>query len=189
MEINNLLQLLPENLTQNLAQMTDSFLKITLGALVASGVAWYLHWRATPNKADLRESRRIQIMEEVSRQVGRVSHLFAKYSSLAVESIQVGDRWPQLRRQEFETINTELVTEFQKLADMEAKLLMLGEKNLERGLRLYGNKIAVFRKQVYVCRKDITAEQIHALKTNVAQVREQFYDMLSRKYDMLLTSA
>jgi hypothetical protein len=66
---------------------------------------------------------------------------------------------------------------------------MLGEKNLERSLRLYGAKIAVFRKQVYVCRKDISNEQITSLKMSINQVREQFYDMLSRKYDKLLANA
>ena len=90
---------------------------------------------------------------------------------------------------ELEAVNTELVQEFRKLADAEAKLLMLGEKNLERSLRLYGAKIAVFRKQVYVGRKDISNEQINTLKLGVTQVREQFYDMLSRKYDRLLASA
>jgi hypothetical protein len=40
-----------------------------------------------------------------------------------------------------------------------------------------------------VCRKDITPEQINTLKQGVAQVREQFYDILSRKYDRLLANA
>ena len=75
------------------------------------------------------------------------------------------------------------------VSDAEAKLLMLGEKNLERSLRLYGARIALFRKQVYVGRQDITQEQIAALKQSILQVREQFYDMLSRKYDRLLASA
>jgi len=174
--------------SQTFIQLTDTSLKIGLGALIAALVAWLILWRSANVNNGPRENRRLQILEEVSAQVGTVTHIFAKYSSLVVESIQFGDRWPTARRQELDVVNTELVNEFRKLADAEAKLLMLGEKNLERSLRLYGAKIAVFRKQVYVCRKDISHEQITTLKMGVNQVREQFYDMLSRKYDRLLAT-
>lgn len=171
-------------------QITDTSLKIGLGALIAAITAWIVLRRAAPQQSSsLRDHRRLQILEEVSTQVGTVTHIFAKYSSLVVESIQFGERWPQARRLELESVNAELVAEFKKLAEAEAKLLMLGEKNLERSLRLYGAKIAVYRKQVYVGRKDISLEQITALKNAIHQVREQFYDMLSRKYDRLLASA
>jgi hypothetical protein len=42
---------------------------------------------------------------------------------------------------------------------------------------------------VFIGRKDITPEQITSLKSSIHQVREQFYDMLSRKYDRLLTAS
>lgn len=171
-------------------QLTDTSLKMGFGAIIAAFCAWLMMRRSAHLQFNnQRENRRLQVLEEVSSQVGTVTHIFAKYSSLVVESIQFGDRWPALRRHELETINTELVNEFKKLADAEAKLLMLGEKNLERSLRLYGARIAVFRKQVYVGRQDITPEQITALKSSIHQIREQFYDMLSRKYDRLLASA
>lgn len=171
-------------------QITDTSLKIGLGALIAAATAWVVLRRSNPQPvASARDNRRLQILEDVSTQVGTVTHIFAKYSSLVVESIQFGERWPQARRIELDAVNTELVAEFKKLAEAEAKLLMLGEKNLERSLRLYGAKIAVYRKQVYIGRKDISLEQITALKNTIVQVREQFYDMLSRKYDRLLASA
>ncbi len=171
-------------------QITDTSIKIGLGALIAAVTAWVVLRRSGPQQTSnsAGDNRRIQILEEVSSQVGTVTHIFAKYSSLVVESIQFGERWPQARRIELESVNSELVAEFKKMAEAEAKLLMLGEKNLERSLRLYGAKIAVYRKQVYVGRKDISLEQITALKNAITQVREQFYDMLSRKYDRLLAS-
>jgi len=170
-------------------QLTDTPLKIGLGALIAALSAWFILRRsASSQQLTSRENRRIVILEEVSSQVGTVTHIFSKYSSLVVESIQMGDRWPAARREELDSVNNELVQEFKRLAGAESKLLMLGEKNLERSLRLYGAKIAVYRKQVYVCRKDITPEQITALKSQITQVRDQFYDMLSRKYDRLLAS-
>jgi len=174
--------------SQTFIQLTDTSLKIGLGALIAALIAWFILWRSANLNSAPRENRRLHILEDVSTQVGAVTHIFAKYSSLVVESIQFGERWPAARRQELDAVNTELVQEFRRLADAEAKLLMLGEKNLERSLRLYGAKIAVFRKQVYVCRKDISHEQITTLKMGVNQVREQFYDMLSRKYDRLLAT-
>ena len=170
-------------------QITDTSLKIGLGALIAAVTAWVVLRKSAPQAGNsARENRRLQILEDVSTQVGTVTHIFAKYSSLVVESIQFGDRWPQARRIELDAVNTELVAEFKKLAEAEAKLLMLGEKNLERSLRLYGAKIAIYRKQVYIGRKDISLDQITALKNTIVQVREQFYDMLSRKYDRLLAS-
>jgi hypothetical protein len=176
--------------SQTFIQLTDTSLKIGLGALIAALVAWLVLWRTSQLQNNSpRENRRLQILEEVSGQVGTVTHIFAKYSTLVIESIQFGERWPAGRRLELDAVNTELVNEFRKLADAEAKLLMLGEKNLERALRLYGAKIAVFRKQVYACRKDITPDQINLLTQSVGQVREQFYDILSRKYDRLLANA
>lgn len=172
-----------------LIKLTDTPLKIGLGALIAAFSAWIVLRRSIYlQQNSQRENRRLQILEEVSSQVGTVTHIFAKYSSLVVESIQFGERWPLARRDELEMVNNELVTEFKKLAECESKLLMLGEKNLERSLRLYGAKIAIYRKQVYVGRKDITPEQITALKSTIIQIREQFYDMLSRKYDRLLAN-
>jgi cell division protein FtsB len=171
-------------------QITDTSIKMGMGALIAAFCAWFILRRSAQNQFNQqREMRRLQILEQVSSQVGTVTHIFAKYSSLVVESIQFGERWPAPRRQELDSVNAELVEEFKKLADAEAKLLMLGEKNLERVLRLYGARIAVYRKQVFVGRQDITPEQITALKSSVNQVREQFYDLLSRKYDKLLAAA
>jgi hypothetical protein len=171
-------------------QLIDVSIKLGLGVLVAALTAWVILRRAQQqNVMGLRDNRRMQILEDVSAQVGSISHIFAKYSSLVVESIQLGERWPSARRLELEAVNTELVSEFKKLADSEARLLMLGEKNLERSLRLYGTKIAIYRKQVFVGRKDISPDQITALKNAVSQVREQFYDILSRKYDRLLANA
>lgn len=175
---------------ETIIQLTDTPIKIATGAAIAALTAWFIQKRAAASQqASFRELRRIEILEDVSAQVGTVSHVFAKYSALIAESIQFADRWPSSRRQELDAVNAELVDEFKKMADAESKLLMLGEKGLERALRLYGAKIAVYRKQVYIGRQDITPEQVIALKTAVTQVREQFYDMLSRKYDHHLAKA
>ncbi|WP_111640336.1 energy transducer TonB [Marinimicrobium alkaliphilum] len=174
-----------------LIQILDTSFKVALGALIAMGAGWWVSRRQRPpvTEKESPESRRLAMLEGISSQVGQIAHLFGKYASLAAESTQYGERWPLPRKKELEQINAELVDEFRKLADAEAKLLMLGEKNLERCLRLYTLKMASFRKQVYVGRKDITPEQIAGLKQDIAMAREKFYDMLSKKYDRLLVSA
>ncbi len=167
----------------------DTSLKIALGASIAMFSAWFAwHYKAVKSGQNP-GSRRLMMLEEISANVGNVSHIFAKYSSLAVESTHYGNQWPMARKQELERINNELVAEFQKMAEAEAKLLMLGEKSMEKTLRLYGGKIAQFRKQVYVGRQDIATQQIADMKQEISKLREQFYDMLSKRYDRLIKQA
>ncbi|WP_347331938.1 energy transducer TonB [Marinimicrobium locisalis] len=171
-------------------ELLDTSLKVALGAMIAGLAGWWVMRRnAVVGSRSPKENRRLSHLEDVSAQVGRLTHTFAKYSSLAAESIQFGERWPKERKQELESISADLVNEFKGLAEAESKLLMLGEKNLERSLRLYGSQIALFRKQVYASRPDISLEQVAGLKQEVSRAREKFYDLLSRKYDRLLASA
>lgn len=163
--------------------------QIALGA----GLAALCIWLASRSKAAVGPksgagNRRLVLLEDISTQVGRVNHSFAKYSALVIESTRFGHRWPVARRQELERVNAELIAEFEKLAHAESKLLMLGEKTMEKTLRLYGTKIALFRKQVYVGRQDISDQEIAELKAAIMQLREQFYDILSRRYDKLLAA-
>ncbi len=170
----------------DLWSIIDTSIKVGLGALIAGFCLW-INQRRLPASQE-RSERRIDILEAVSRDVGNVNHTFAKYSSLAIESTRFGNRWPQARKDELTKVNSELVDEFRKMADAESKLLMLGEKALEKTLRLYGAKIAQFRKQVYVGRQDISEQDIVQIKQEILQLREQFYDILSHKYDRLLSA-
>lgn len=167
----------------------DTALKVGLGGALTLTTAWLYHRKqANPPNAPY-TNRRIELLEEISASVGTVNHCFARYSALVIESTKFGKNWPAARKQELEKANTELVEEFRKLADAEAKLLMLGEKAMEKTLRLYGARIALFRKQVYVGRQDITEQEIADLKTAILTLREQFYDLLSQRYDRLLVAA
>ena len=66
--------------SQTFIQLTDTSLKIGLGALIAAAIAWFILWRSANLNSAPRENRRLQILEEVSAQVGTVTHIFAKYS-------------------------------------------------------------------------------------------------------------
>ncbi len=162
-------------------------LSVILGVLVLS--TWAIKRWKTPTAPKIKPSaRKIDLLEEISTNVGKVNHTFAKYSALVIESTKFGKRWPMSRKQELDRINSELVREFEKLADAEAKLLMLGEKTMEKTLRLYGAKIAFFRKQVYVGREDISEQEIADIKSGIMLLRERFYDILSHRYDKLLAA-
>jgi len=168
----------------------DTGLKVLLGA----GIALFCLWLTRKSQNKPRENKidpknhRISLFEDISAKVGHVNHSFARYSSLVIESTRFGKRWPSERKQELDRVNMELVREFEKLSDAEAKLLMLGEKTMEKTLRLYAARIAVFRKQVYVGRQDISDQEIADLKSSIMQLREQFYEILSRRYDKLLAA-
>ncbi|WP_188150199.1 energy transducer TonB [Teredinibacter waterburyi] len=177
-------------LSENLWLFFDTSLKMGFGAAVAIGCFWLgRQWKERfGEQQNATVNRRISLLEQISADVGHVNHSFAKYSSLVIESTRFGKRWPAVRKHELERVNAELVNEFEKLSDAEARLLMLGEKTMEKTLRLYAARIALFRKQVYIGREDITEQEIADLKQSIMQLREQFYDILSRRYDKLLAA-
>lgn len=169
----------------------DTTVKVLLGAGISASLIWLAsRWREpTPlSSKSPATHRKVSLLEEVSSEVGGVNHSFAKYSALVIESTRFGKGWPMARKQELDRVNAELVEKFEQLSAAEAKLLMLGEKTMEKTLRLYGAKIALFRKQVYVGRQDISDQEIAELKSTIMQLREQFYDILSRRYDSLLAA-
>ncbi len=169
--------------------MLETSINIALGAIIA-GVSTWVVMRQKDVYQDKLESgdRRVDMLEAISSDVGQVNHIFAKYSALVIESYRFGEQWPSGRREELSQVNAELVKEFKKLAEAETRLLMLGEKLMERSLRLYGARIAHFRKVVFVGRQDIKETEIVSLKQEVATQREKFYDILSKRYDRLLAA-
>ncbi|MFT7388912.1 MAG: hypothetical protein ACI8VC_002174 [Candidatus Endobugula sp.] len=175
--------------TQVLWQLFDTSAKMGIGALVSVILMMLvMNRRQSSQKTHQHpDQRRLMILEGISTDVGNLSHVFAKYSALVIESVHHGSHWPEARKKELEVVNHELVREFKKLSDAESKLLMLGEKALEKTLRLYAAKIANFRRQVYVGRTDMKDETIIAMKKDINLLREQFYEFLSKKYDRLLS--
>ena len=166
--------------------IVDTALKIGIGSSMTLASVWLIRRHKTAQELQSPKNRRLEMFEHISAAVGNVNHSFAKYSALVIESTRFGKNWPAARKVELDRVNAELVAEFKKLADAEAKLLMLGEKTMEKTLRLYGAKIALFRKQVYVGRQDISDQEIADIKSSILTLREQFYDLLSKRYDRLL---
>ena len=120
-------------------QLIDTSIKVGIGILIATLFATLLFYKRVP-KTLKAEERRLGLLESISADVGNVSHTFSKYSALVVESFRFGQRWPVARKQELDIVSETLADEFKKLSDAESKLLMLGEKALEKNLRLYDQK-------------------------------------------------
>ncbi len=168
--------------------VVDTALKIGIGSSLTLASIYVMHRYKSASDLQTPRNRRLEMYEQISAAVGNVNHAFAKYSALVIESTRFGKNWPVARKTELDRVNAELVMEFKKLADAEARLLMLGEKTMEKTLRLYGARIAVFRKQVYVGRQDISDQEIANLKADIMALREKFYDLLSKRYDRLLAA-
>ncbi len=175
-----------------LVPILDTGVKVAMGA----GIAGLTYWLTIKNRgfvgfgeqAEI-GNRRLEIYEAISAEVGTVSHIFSKYAALVTESYLFGNKWPETRKLELEGVNRELVEIFKNISDSEAKLLLLGEKGLAKNLRAYSARIAQFRKEIFVGRRDIKEEQINELKKEISKLKEQFYDLLSKKYDHLLVAA
>lgn len=126
--------------------------------------------------------RRISLIEQVAQHVGKVSHVYSKYSSLVSEIGTKTERMSAAQKQELDSLSAQLVDVYEEVAIAESKLLLLGEQKLEKALKLYTSKMAQFRKQVYPGRYS-NEEEAAQLKRDVSQMRAQFYDVLSQRYD------
>ncbi len=168
-------------------EMVDAGVKVATGMLV-SGLFfwWYLRRHTSLDQKvveDLRKRR--ELMEQVANNVGRVHHVYQQYLSLATEFARYGQQWPKSRRDELTRVGQELVTVFHDLTEAESTLLLLGEKKLERALRIYGAKIVNLRRQVHADKHQFSGEELHTLdevKREIAQLRESFFDALSTRY-------
>lgn len=176
----------------HIVPLIDTGAKVALGAVITGVAIWFsLRSRmVTPTGSTMgMGNRRLEIYEAVSAELGTVAHIFSKYAALVTESYRFGVKWPESRKKELEVVSVELVEIFKNISDSEAKLLLLGEKGLAKTLRAYSARIAQFRKEVFVGRRDIQEEQINELKLEISKLKEQFYDLLSKKYDHLLLAS
>ena len=78
-------------------QLVDTTTKVGIGALIAGISAWLMtRHQPKPSSAEsARAVKRITTLESVSAEVGNITHIFAKYSALAIESVRFGSRWPR----------------------------------------------------------------------------------------------
>lgn len=168
-------------------ELIDAAVKIATGMLI-SGLffLWYLRRHQSLDGAATENlRRRRELFESVAANVGKVHYVYQQYLALATEFTRYGVHWPKSRRDELARVGNELVEVFQALTEAESTLLLLGEKRLERSLRIYGAKIVNLRRQVYAEKQQLTGEEIHLIddvKKEISQLKESFFDALSVRY-------
>ncbi|WP_019529910.1 hypothetical protein [Dasania marina] len=129
-----------------------------------------------------KSQRRTTLLEEVAEHLGKVTHTYSKYASLINEIGPKADRMSLKQQKELDELSGQFVDVFEQVSVADAKLLLLGEKRLQKSMKLYTGKMAQFRKQFYPGRYH-SSEQTTAFKKELSTVRDQFYDTLSERYD------
>lgn len=168
-------------------EMVDAGVKIAAGMLI-SGLFFLAYLRkqqGLDGRVDAQTQRRRELFEEVAANVGKVHYVYQKYLALATEFTRYGQHWPKSRRDELARVGDELANVFHALTEAESTLLLLGEKRLERSLRIYGAKIVNLRRQIYAEKQQLNGDEIHMLddvKKEIAQLKESFFDALSVRY-------
>ena len=168
-------------------ELMDSVVKIATGMLV-SGLIFLVYLKrhqTLDSRKEAEINRRRELLEQVAAQVGRVHFVYQQYLALATEFTRYGQHWPKSRRDELARVGEQLAEVFHALTEAESTLLLLGEKRLERSLRIYGAKIVNLRRQIYAEKQTLTGEEIHLLddvKKEIAQLKESFFDALSVRY-------
>lgn len=172
----------------NNAALINAIIILLLGATLGGVAVFYLMKEQLKQLQQASTSRRISLMEQVAQHAGKVSHVFSKYSSLVSEIGPRTERMSARQERELNELSTELVDVYEQAAIAEAKLLLLGEQRLEKALKLYTGKMAQYRRQIYPGRYQ-QVDQASKLRKEVAEMRDQFYNILSERYDQKLGSS
>lgn len=162
--------------------MLDSVIMLLLGATFGAIAVFVTLKDKLKQQRQALSSRRIMLIEQVAQHVGKVSHVFGKYASLVSDIGPKADRMSARQQQELDELSSQLVDIYEEVSIAESKLLLLGEQRLEKALKLYTSKMAHFRKQIYPGRYS-KPEEAAATRKEVSQMKEQFYDILSERYD------
>lgn len=165
----------------------------TFGAgILTCGLIALIAFKVARRKEGGSESAAIQtrraLLESVAQNVSEVHHVYQQFLALALEFSRHGKSWPPQRKEELRRITDDLVNVFRHLTEAEATLLLLGEKKLERALRIYGSKIVHLRRQIYADKPSFSGEEIQGLdhlRKEIADLRETFYDALSQRFKLV----
>lgn len=170
-------------------ELIDTGVKLATGfACSALFFVWYYRKRDMFDKRSRIDlDHRRQLLQQVGDKVGRVHHVYQQYLSLVIEYSRMGAHWPESRRKDLKRMTEELVEVFKELNSAEATLLLLGEKKLEKALRVYGARIVALRRQVNSGKMELSGEDLNHIEDNKREIhtlRSAFYDTLSDRFMM-----
>ena len=162
--------------------LVESLIIALLGAIFGALLTYYTMKDTLRSLQQAHTGRRIAMLEQVAQHIGKVSHVFRKYSSLVTEIGPGLERMSAKQERELNELSGQLVEVYEQATIAESKLLLLGEQRLEKALKLYTGKMAQYRKQIYPGRYS-DADDANKLRAEVSDMREQFYIILSERYD------
>ena len=162
--------------------LIESIITLLLGAIFGALIVYYSMRDKLRVLQEAHTGRRIAMLEQVAQHIGKVSHVFRKYSSLVTEIGPKTERMSARQERELDDLSNQLVEVYEQATIAESKLLLLGEQRLEKALKLYTGKMAQYRKQIYPGRYN-AAEEANKLRNEVSGMRDQFYVILSERYD------
>lgn len=157
---------------------------LTFGFAIVVALFWARSRQQTVHGGTPEQTRRA-LLENVAQNVSEVHHVYQQFLTLAMDYARHGADWPTARKEELRRVTDDLVAVFRHLTEAEATLLLLGEKKLERALRVYGAKIVHLRRQVYADRRTFSGEDMQGLdqlRQDIAEWRETFFDALSNRF-------
>ncbi len=160
----------------------SSIIIFLLGAIFGASAVFYSMKDKLKSLRQASASRSITMLEQVAQHTGKVSHVFRKYSSVVTEIGPKSERMTAKQVRELDDLSNQLVDVYEQATIAESKLLLLGEQRLEKALKLYTGKMAQYRKQIYPGRYS-NADEANKLRNEVSEMREQFYTILSERYD------
>ena len=157
-------------------------LALLLGIALGGSLVFWLQKKGAQGIDQVARLRGVSLLEQVAEHIGKVSHVFSKYASLVIEIGPHPERMSSAQQRELEALSNDLVRVYEEVSVAESKLLLLGEQRLEKALKLYTVKMAQFRKQIYPGRYQ-NADDAGKLRKEVTEMKEQFYTILSERYD------
>ena len=166
-------------------ELIETIAMLLLGAIFGGLSVFFSVREKLRQVSEHKSQRRTTLLEEVAEDLGKITHVYNKYASLINEIGPKAERMSLQQQKELEALSEDLVKVFEQVSVAESKLLLLGEKRLQKSMKLYTGKMAQFRKQFYPGRYQ-NAEQPTVFKKELATARDQFYDTLSERYDQAM---
>lgn len=169
-----------------LVDVLDTVVKIGLGALISGASAyWLTKAKATSDLRAERLRRHHTLLEQCAEQIESFSHVLFRYWALIAEHVRnkaAGSELLPHRREELEKTKGELFNAFSSLTSAEAKLLLLGHKNVQEQLRVFGELAKAVRQKAWDGNDKLTSTQMDEYRRDLLSERAKLFELLSEGY-------
>ncbi|WP_312704138.1 hypothetical protein [Stenotrophomonas lactitubi] len=172
-----------------LLEVLDSAVKIGLGALIAGVSALLLSRSQHRRELDrARIDREFQLLKDVAEQTERFTQASLRHWALSTDAHRARRlKKPMTERKVLNLAesNDTLFNIFHELTSSEAKLLLLGNRDAQQALRVYGEMVIAFRRSAMSDSETMSDAEIDTWRANILKTRERLLDELHRCYRQL----